>query len=125
MRVFDAHDSFTHSVSNGTQQKQSFQSTGIVLYWLCLLVPGKLAAGDLGLIPELGISPGEGNGYPLQYSYLENPMDREIVAGYNPWGCRESDKTERLTLSLSFTRAARAPEGFTALLLLFWEVPWV
>ena len=33
-------------------------------------------AGDLGLIPGLGRSPGEGNGYPLQYSCLENPMDR-------------------------------------------------
>ena len=35
-------------------------------------------AGDLGLIPELGGSPGEGNAYPLQYSYLENPMDRGV-----------------------------------------------
>ena len=33
-------------------------------------------AGDLGLIPGLGRSPGEGKGYPLQYSCLENPMDR-------------------------------------------------
>ena len=33
-------------------------------------------AGDLGLIPGLGRCPGEGNGYPLQYSCLENPMDR-------------------------------------------------
>ena len=32
--------------------------------------------GDLGSIPGLGISPGEGNGNPLQYSCLENPMDR-------------------------------------------------
>ena len=32
-------------------------------------------AGDLGLIPELGRSPGKGNGYPLQYSGLENSMD--------------------------------------------------
>ena len=31
--------------------------------------------GDLGSIPELGRSPGEGNGNPLQYSCLENPMD--------------------------------------------------
>ena len=31
---------------------------------------------DAGLIPGLGISPGEGNGHPLQYSCLENPMDR-------------------------------------------------
>ena len=34
-------------------------------------------AGDPGSIPGLGRSPGEGNGNPLQYSYLENPMDRE------------------------------------------------
>ena len=33
-------------------------------------------AGDLGLIPGLGRSPGEGNGNPLQYSCLENPMDK-------------------------------------------------
>ena len=38
------------------------------------------SAGDIrdtGLIPGLGISPEEGNGNPLQYSYLENPVDRE------------------------------------------------
>ena len=33
-------------------------------------------AGDLGSIPELGVSPGEGNGNPLQYSCLRNFMDR-------------------------------------------------
>ena len=33
-------------------------------------------AGDLGSIPGLGRSPGEGNGYPLQYSCLDNPIDR-------------------------------------------------
>ena len=33
-------------------------------------------AGDLGSIPGLGRSPGEGNGNPLQYSCLENSMDR-------------------------------------------------
>ena len=32
--------------------------------------------GDVGLISGLGRSPGEGNGYPLQYSCLENPMDK-------------------------------------------------
>ena len=35
-------------------------------------------AGDLGSIPGLGRSPGEGNGNPLQYSCLENPIDRGI-----------------------------------------------
>ena len=34
------------------------------------------SAGDPGSIPRSGRSPGEGNGYPLQYSCLENPMDR-------------------------------------------------
>ena len=34
------------------------------------------SAGDPGLIPGLGRSPGEGNGNPLQYSCLENPTDR-------------------------------------------------
>ena len=34
-------------------------------------------AEDLGSVPGKGRSPGEGNGYPLQYSCLENPMDRE------------------------------------------------
>ena len=33
-------------------------------------------AGDVGLIPESGRSPGEGNGNPFQYSCLENSMDR-------------------------------------------------
>ena len=34
-------------------------------------------AGDLGLIPDLGRSPGEGNSYPLQFSGLKNSTDRE------------------------------------------------
>ena len=41
---------------------------------------GKASAcivGDLGLIPRSGRSPGEGNGTPLQYPCLENPMDGE------------------------------------------------
>ena len=37
----------------------------------------KCNAGDLGLVPGSGRSSGEGNGYPLQYSCLENPMGRE------------------------------------------------
>ena len=37
-------------------------------------------AGDLGLIPELGRSPGERKGYPLQYSGLENSMDCTVHA---------------------------------------------
>ena len=51
-------------------------------------------AGDLGSIPGLGSSPGEGKGYPLQYSGLENSMDWN-----GPWGHKESDMTEQLSLS--------------------------
>ena len=51
-------------------------------------------AGDLGSIPGLGRSPGEGEGYPLQYSCPENPMDRGNPAGYNPYGLTELDMTE-------------------------------
>ena len=52
-------------------------------------------AGDLGSIPGSGRSPGEGNGNPLQYSYLENPMDGGTWLGYSPWGRKESYITEQ------------------------------
>ena len=57
------------------------------------------SAGDPGSIPGSGRSPGEGNGYPLQYSGLENSMDRGAWQSYSPWGRKESDTTEWLTLS--------------------------
>ena len=63
---------------------------------VCLGFPGGSAGkesacnvGDLGLIPGLGRSPGEGKGYPLQFSGLENSMDC-----ISPWGHTESDTTE-------------------------------
>ena len=51
-------------------------------------------AGDLGLIPGLGRCPEEGNGNPLQYSYVGNPMDRGAwQATYSSWVHKESDVT--------------------------------
>ena len=48
--------------------------------WACLMAQMvknlPASEGDLGLIPGLGRFSREGNGYPLQYSCLENPMDR-------------------------------------------------
>ena len=48
--------------------------------------------GNLGSTPGLGRSPGEGNGNPLQYSCLENAMDRRTLAGYS-CVCKELDMT--------------------------------
>ena len=53
-------------------------------------------AGDLGSTPGLGRSPGGGHGNPLQYSCLENPHGQRSLAGYSPWGHKESDATEWL-----------------------------
>ena len=53
-------------------------------------------AGDLGLIPRLGRSPGEGHDNALQYSCLENLSGQRSLAGYSPWGRKESDMTEQL-----------------------------
>ena len=52
--------------------------------------------GDLGSIPGSERSPGEGNGNPLQYSCLENPMDRGAGQA-TVHGVSESDTTERLS----------------------------
>ena len=53
--------------------------------------------GDPSLIPELGRSLGQGNGYPIQYSCLENSMDRG-AGGLQSLG---SDMTEQLSLILT------------------------
>ena len=45
--------------------------------------------------------PGEGNGYPLQYSCLENPHGQRSLAGYSPYSLKESETTERLSTAHS------------------------
>ena len=56
-------------------------------------------------IPGSGRSPGEGNGNPLQYSCLENHMDRGAWLATVHWGRKESDTTERLHYLLLFLSA--------------------
>ena len=60
-------------------------------------------AGNPGSIPGSGRSPGEGNGNPLQYSCLENFMGRGAWRDTVHGGLKESDTTERLTLSRLYT----------------------
>ena len=52
--------------------------------------------GDLSLIPGLGSFPGEGKGYPLQHSSLEDSMDCIVHGGH-----KELDMTEGLSLSVA------------------------
>ena len=59
--------------------------------------------GDPGSIPRSGRFPEEENGYPLQYSCLENPTVRQAWRSTIHRGHKELDTTERLTLSLSIT----------------------
>ena len=51
--------------------------------------------GNLGSIPGLGRSPGEGYGNPLQYSCRENPHGQRRLVGYSPCGRKKWDTTEQ------------------------------
>ena len=77
----------------------------MIYIWLCIICfPDSVVINNLppnaedsrhsGSIPGSGRSPGEGTGNPLQYSWLEDSMDRRSLAGYSPWGCKESDMTD-------------------------------
>ena len=54
-------------------------------------------AGDTGLIPGSGRSPGGEHGKPLWYSSLKKFHGQRSLVGYSPQGCKESDMTQRLT----------------------------
>ena len=51
-------------------------------------------AGDTGSIRGSERSPGEGNGNPLQYSCLENSIEKRSLVGFSPRGHKDSDRTE-------------------------------
>ena len=58
-------------------------------------------AGDSDLIPELGRSPGGGNGNPFQFSCPKNSVDRGTCR-LQSWGCKELDMTKQLTHTTPF-----------------------
>ena len=70
---------------------------------------------DLDLILGFGRSPGEGKGYSLQYSSLENSMD-------SSWGCKESDMTEQLSLSLTSILSKRKWYQYKSRLICQWDI---
>ena len=67
--------------------------------------------GDAGLISGQGRSLGDGYGNPLQYFCLKNPMDKRSLAGYNPWGHKESDMTDRLNTHKMMTNPQLTPHS--------------
>ena len=79
------------------------------------------SAGDPGLIPGLGRSPREGNGTPLQYSCLENPMDR---GAWQPTAHGVTKSWARLSdFTLSFHFPAVEKEMATHSRVLAWRIP--
>ena len=75
-------------------------------------------AGDTGSIPGLGRSPGEGHGYPLQYSWLKNPTDRgawwatihRVTKSWAPlkWCSTKDIEIERFSVKVILIRVVRA-----------------
>ena len=76
--LFLVRDSYDHFTYTHTQKKKT-SSCSLSSRWGfpdgSEVKASACNAGDLGLIPGLGRTPGEGNGNPLQYSCLENPVD--------------------------------------------------
>ena len=72
--------------------------------------------GDLGSIPGLGRFPGEGKGYPLQYSGLETSMDCVVL------GVAKSDMTEQLSFSLSNNKVIRGTNSLHVTLYLWFYI---
>ena len=86
----------TYKGKESEKKKKTYKTRTSLMAQMVESLPA--SAGDSGLIPGLGRAPGEGNGSPLQHSCLENLIGQRSLAGYSPWGCIESDMTERLTL---------------------------
>ena len=88
-----------------------------------------LSAGDMDLIPRLERSAGEGNGKPLQYSCLGNPMGRGAWQA-TVHGVTELDTTEPLNIAcqLYFNKIGRKniseKEMATHSSILAWKIPW-
>ena len=65
-----------------------------IRYCSSVCIESACSAGDPGLIPGLGRSPGEGSGNPLQYPCLEKSHGQRSLVGCSPWGSKKSGMTE-------------------------------
>ena len=105
----------TIHISKEFLERKGLPQTSVFRVWLPWWLGGKTSicnAGDPGLIPGLGSCPGDGNGYPLQYSCLENSMERgawcTTVHGVTKGGTQQS--------CLQFCFCSRAHSGSDSLL---------
>ena len=84
------------------------KSNRLLISWLqspsaVILEPKKIKSDTVSpsishevICHEVTCDTGEGNGTPLQYSCLENPMDGGALVGCSPWGRKELDMTDQL-----------------------------
>ena len=100
------HQWMTRGLGEDGLKAESRQSRAGIDFGVCYGFPGgsdgkesACNAGDPGLIPGPGRSPGEEVATRSSILAWRIPWERNLV-GYHPWGCKESDTTERLTLSL-------------------------
>ena len=78
-----------------TTRRQNNNILNLGLPWWLSGKESTCNAGDSGLIPRSGRSPGEGNGNPLQFLPRKSHGQRSL-AGYSPCGCKELDTTQQL-----------------------------
>ena len=64
---------------------------------------------DLGSSPGSGRSPGERNGYPTPVFLPGESHRQRNLEGYSPWGCKESDTTERVHYEVHLVKAMAFP----------------
>ena len=79
---------------------------------------------DSGLISGSGRSPGEGNGYPLKYFLPVEFHGQRSLMSYRPWGHKETNMTEWLTLSFHGVQRGVIPFLPISLKLQDWDIAW-
>ena len=65
-----------------------FKHMTLIVHFISIIIPSAPPQ-----IPRSGRSAGEGNGNPLRYPWLGNPMDKRSLVGCSPWGRKKSDTT--------------------------------
>ena len=95
---FGVHQLFVLWIHSGSPSWELSESSPLGFFWKPYYMDfsgsddkeSAYIVGDLGSILRLGRFPGGKHGNPLQYSCLENPHEHRSLAGYSPWGCKES-----------------------------------